>query len=212
MNIELFAQSESSRIQFQHETLPSLSYFPRPTRTIREHDQNETRNRERDTRPSEFLSDIILLYKITQNLTSQTNRVDNENYKLWNCFQMKLSGGMLGLAWSRTQTFSALFSPPKQPPLITTTPRPTITPCSTTTPIHLRGLSALNTRCLISTQPNHGSPNPPSSSKPVPQRFVTSLSPYYLPCASNTYYRHAYPQNTPSHTLYPPPEPPNRVH
>jgi hypothetical protein len=35
---------------------------------------------------------------------------------------------------------------------------------------------------------------------------------YYFPCASNTSYRRAYLQNTPSHTLHPPPKPANLVH
>ncbi len=169
------SQSERSRIQFQHETLPSLSYFPMSTRTIREHDQNETINRQRETRSSEFLSDVKLLHENTQSLILQRNRVDNENYNSWNCFRMKLLEVRFGLAWSRTQTFSALFSQPQQPP----SPRPHDNSLLSPRPqINLRDLSASSTKCPTSTPPNHGLPNQPSSSKPALQRFVTSLFPF----------------------------------
>lgn len=124
---------------------------------------------------------------------------------------MKLSGVIFGLAWSRTQTFSALFSPPNQPPLITTTPRQLL---ALTTTQSICAVSAHSTQDAlprhrpIMAHPIHPPPPSPSrNSSSLPLfPFITFLA------QSNTSSRHAYLQNTLSRTLHPLPERPRSVH
>ncbi len=119
---------------------------------------------------------------------------------------------MFGLAWSRTQTFSALFSPPKA-----TSPHhhnPATTPCPHHDPKSICAVSAHSTQDAlprdrpIMAHPIHSPPSSPSrNSSSLPLfHFITFLA------QSNTYFRHAYLQNTPSRTLQPRPKPPRSVH